>query len=77
MTVHESEAQKSDDQTNSDKVRVAANIIEYHIIIPKHHHFSIHDDEAIILCKNVEINTFKMNVQTFWSQLDSFYIPPN
>ncbi len=30
--IHKSEAQKSEDQTNIDKYRVAANITEYHII---------------------------------------------
>ncbi len=43
---------KSDDLTHIAKYRVAANILEYHIIskiyLPKNHE---DDDKAIILCK--------------------------
>ena len=47
---------KSDDQTNIDKYRVAANITEYHIQkyvkvnLTKNHPFKIFDDEAIFSC---------------------------
>ncbi len=36
--------EKSDDQLNSDKYKVAVNIIEHHIIfnLPKIHHSKIH-----------------------------------
>ena len=39
---------KSDDQTNIDKQRVAANVTKYHIIsiqinLPKNHYLKIHD----------------------------------
>ncbi len=47
---------KSDDQTNMDKYRVVANIIEYYIISKLIVHrieslFQIHEDKAIISCK--------------------------
>ena len=65
---------KSNDQTNIDKYRVAANITEYHIIskliffriiIPKF--MKIRQ----LLCKNVckNDNIFKMDVWTSWSKL--------
>ncbi len=42
---------KSDDQTNIDKYRIAANITEYYIIkisLPKNLHSIIPEDKAII-----------------------------
>ncbi len=62
----------SDDQTNIDKYRLAANITEYEIIskliflrinIPKS---KFHVKNA---CKNIKKNMFKMDVRTFWSVL--------
>ncbi len=50
MTIYiKSKLQKSDDQTNIDKYRVA-NIKKYDIKynLPKNHHSKIHDDKAII-----------------------------
>ena len=41
----------TDDQTNIDKYRVAANITEYHYISKLI--FKIHEEKAIITCKNV------------------------
>ncbi len=41
----------SDDQTNIDKYRLAANITEYHIkskLISTNHYHKIYDDKAII-----------------------------
>ncbi len=51
---------KSDDQTNIDKYRVAANITKYHItkLIRQLFHIRI-----------LKINKFKMSLRTFWSQL--------
>ena len=64
----------SDDHTNIDKYRVAANIIEYHIIskliflriiIPKF--MMIRQLFQIMYVKMSKINMFKMDVWTFWS----------
>ncbi len=68
--------EKSDDLTNIDKYRVAANIKEYHIIsklifpriiIPKllmlRQLFTVKN-----VCKYVKINTDN-DVRTFWSEL--------
>ena len=60
---------KSDDQTNKEKYRAAANITEYHIIskiifrriiIPK-----FMKKRQLFRVKNVKINMFKMDVLTF------------
>ncbi len=43
----------SDNKTNIDKYRVAANvIILYQNHFSNNHHSKIHDDKAIILCQN-------------------------
>ncbi len=62
-TFIESKLKKSDDQTNIDKYRIVANITEYCIIsknlfISNNNHFKIHDDKAIISCKNVYKNQY-------------------
>ncbi len=44
---------KSDDQTNIDKNRAAANIIYIKINLPKNHQPKIDFDKASISCKNV------------------------
>ena len=72
---------KSDDQTNIEKYRVAANIIT--IISYQNYSFletlfPIHDYKANISCKKMyikmsKINIFKMDIWTFWSQLSSCY----
>ena len=49
----------SEDQTNIDKYRLAANITEYHNI----------SKETLFHVKNVKINLFKMNANTFWLDL--------
>ena len=46
---YKNEVKKTDDQTNIEKYRIAANIIEYQsyyikINLPKNHHSKIHDD---------------------------------
>ena len=60
ITFTKAKLKNSDDQTNIDRYRVAANITEYHIILklifPKNHHSKIHDDKAIISYKNVYKN---------------------
>ncbi len=71
---------KSDNQTNIDKYREAANITEYHISkliflrvsIPKFKNIRqlFH---VINVCKSVKNQHGKMDVWTFWSQLSSCY----
>ncbi len=53
-TFIKTKSKKSDDQINTDKYRVAANITEPHIkinFLRKNHYFKIHEDRAISLCK--------------------------
>ena len=62
---------KSDDQTNIDKYRLAANITEYHIIsklifLRRLRYSKINEHKAIISCKNVKSNMFKTHILTFW-----------
>ncbi len=46
---------QSDDKTNVDKYRIAANITEYHIMSKLNFlNSKIHDDDAMIVCKNVK-----------------------
>ena len=52
--IHKNEVKKSDDQTNIDKYRVAADITEYHTIqklIYLRIIIKIYGDKAIISCK--------------------------
>ena len=69
-TFMKTKLKKSDDLTNIDKYRVAANITEYHIMyyikinLPKNYHFKIHDVKAIITCKNLCKNQLDKNGPT-------------
>ena len=75
---------RSDDQTNIDKYRLAANITEYHIIskliflriiIPK-----LIKIRKLYDVKNVYKNVKNGRIWPFWSQLSgsyTFYIVPN
>ena len=60
---------KSDDQTRRILTNEkAANFTEFpniKITLSKNHHSKIHDDKAIISCKNVKINMYKMDIRTF------------
>ena len=50
---------KSDDQPNIDKYKIAANIkkiLYVKINLPKNHHPKFHDDKAIISSKNISLN---------------------
>ncbi len=69
-TYAQSKFKKSDDQTNIDKYRVAANITEYHIIskliflritIPKFIKI-----RQLFRVKISKINMLNMDVWTFW-----------
>ncbi len=72
-TFKKAKFKKSDDQTNIDKYKEAANITEYQINLP----FSKIYDKAIILCtscmkksqKSTGQKKSQMDVRTFWSQL--------
>ena len=68
---------KTDDQTNIDKYRVAANIreqVSYYIKInfPQNHHSKVHADKAIIYVKiifeNIKNQNVQIDVRTFQSQ---------
>ncbi len=54
----------SDDQTNIEKYRLAANITEYHIIskliLQKKHYSKIYDDKVIISCKTFPVERKKI-----------------
>ena len=82
ITLIETKFKKSDNQTNIDKYRVAANVSEYYIKInlPSNHHSKIHNNKAVILCKNDKNQQVYMVIWSFWSQLSSccaLYIVPN
>ncbi len=55
---------KSYDQMNIDKYRIAANIIEYHVISKL-----IFQKSYKLFHVKMQVKMFKIDIRTFWSQL--------